>query len=320
MRSYPSALPFVDPTNLGRLPDGFLSFLDRLGVEVDDRHPSQLRMRAAAMSDWWFCWVEGSGSVRVVGDRGALCEANWDFLLYSARGLSRSISPMPIVPAAGQILLSRPDYAGDIVSNGPFGYLIAFIPPSYLSTVDRSALPYGRPVSAHSGPGAVACASLRALVSSAMDQDSEVSCSGLLPDFANLVVNALRQTTSADELDAPRGNATVQARLLARVLDYIELHLGDPALSVAEAGRACGLSERSIHRGFAQLGESFGAYLHRLRLEKAAGQLVASAGQTVTTVAYDCGFSSPSAFCRAFQREYGVSPKAFAKAAATRRS
>jgi AraC family transcriptional regulator len=46
-------------------------------------------------------------------------------------------------------------------------------------------------------------------------------------------------------------------------------------------------------------------YVQRLRLERAATQVVNNRSRPITTIALDCGFSSPSVFARAFKEAFG---------------
>src|SRR5579885_3473187 len=55
----------------------------------------------------------------------------------------------------------------------------------------------------------------------------------------------------------------------------------------------------------------------RLRLERAASQLLASA-RPVTAIAFDAGYDTHEAFTRAFRDAYGASPSAFRQDAAAR--
>jgi AraC family transcriptional regulator len=60
---------------------------------------------------------------------------------------------------------------------------------------------------------------------------------------------------------------------------------------------------------FALTGEAPFAYIHRQRIEKAAGVLAASAAASVLEVALDHGFSSAATFARAFRARFGMSAR-----------
>lgn len=76
------------------------------------------------------------------------------------------------------------------------------------------------------------------------------------------------------------------------------------------AAEAC-LSPFHFHRTFhALLGETPAEMVRRLRLERAAQQLLES-DLAVTQIAFDAGYSSLEAFIRAFRAAFGYAPSAF---------
>ena len=90
----------------------------------------------------------------------------------------------------------------------------------------------------------------------------------------------------------------------------------DPAddRSLAAFGRVVGAGERTLSRLFrAELGMGFPQWRGQLRLLHAALRLLG--GQTVQRVAYDCGYSSPSAFVAAFRRAFGTTPGQYQRSA-----
>ena len=77
----------------------------------------------------------------------------------------------------------------------------------------------------------------------------------------------------------------------------------------AEA-RRLGMSGRSLARLCGrELGMSFAAWCRRARLLAALERL--AGGETVTAVALDCGYESPSAFAAMFRRQFGVTPRRY---------
>jgi AraC family transcriptional regulator len=70
-------------------------------------------------------------------------------------------------------------------------------------------------------------------------------------------------------------------------------------------------SRFNLHRAFrAVVGETPRAYTSRVRLIRAAADLLAT-DRAVVTIAYDHGFGSHAAFTRAFTRLFGISPTAY---------
>ena len=79
------------------------------------------------------------------------------------------------------------------------------------------------------------------------------------------------------------------------------------AAGLAEHARAAGASSRTLMRLFpAETGLTFRAWQRQLRLLAALEHL--ALGQPVTTVAFDLGYASPSAFIAAFRLALGVTP------------
>jgi AraC-like DNA-binding protein len=73
---------------------------------------------------------------------------------------------------------------------------------------------------------------------------------------------------------------------------------------------AAGMGRRTFTRTFRrETGVSFAVWRQNVRLMDALSLL--SAGQSVTSVAYDVGYSSPSAFTAMFRRAFGVAPTAY---------
>jgi len=140
----------------------------------------------------------------------------------------------------------------------------------------------------------------------------------------------LRIIALADEdLREPR-----LARLIGVILDELEalkvepLHLPLPrdsrlsvvsealcdapgdSRSLADWARQAGASERTLARLFTkETGMTFGAWRQRLRLHSAITRL--AEGEPVTTVAYDLGYESPSAFIAMFKRTLGDTPSRY---------
>jgi AraC family transcriptional regulator len=89
-----------------------------------------------------------------------------------------------------------------------------------------------------------------------------------------------------------------------RVIDYIEMNISKE-LSLEELAVVAHFSPFHFHRIFsAMVGETLNSYIKRLRIEKAATMLIQSTRKSITEIAFECGFSSSSAFARMFQEAY----------------
>lgn len=95
-----------------------------------------------------------------------------------------------------------------------------------------------------------------------------------------------------------------------KVIDYIYANL-NRSIPIDELSSQLELSTYHFHRIFSTtVGESIGKYILRRRLERAANMLLGS-DATIKDVAYDWGFSSVSAFCRSFKRQFGITAEEY---------
>ena len=131
-----------------------------------------------------------------------------------------------------------------------------------------------------------------------------VECDELPASYARLVgvvLDELRDLKTAPlHLPLPR-----DARLKV-VTDSLMAEPGDNR-DLTEWGRHAGASARTMARLFRrETGMTFAGWRRRLRLLAAVSRL--GTGDSVTTVAYDLGYHSPSAFVAMFRRALGASP------------
>ncbi|MBM3571021.1 MAG: AraC family transcriptional regulator, partial [Alphaproteobacteria bacterium] len=122
------------------------------------------------------------------------------------------------------------------------------------------------------------------------------------------IKSARRTYGKVPPMNTPRQDR-YQERLL-RVLNHIQANL-DGDLTLAHlAGIAC-ISPFHFHRVFhALMGETVGAHIRRLGLERAA---LALRDRTcpITEAAFDAGYESVEAFSRAFRAAFGSAPSAY---------
>jgi AraC family transcriptional regulator len=96
-----------------------------------------------------------------------------------------------------------------------------------------------------------------------------------------------------------------------RVLAYIDQHLEQP-ISLVSLAEVAHFSPFHFHRLFsAWMGETFGDYLRRRRVEVAAMRLASQPRSRVLNIALSVGFGSAEAFTRAFKIRFGCSPTAW---------
>lgn len=95
-----------------------------------------------------------------------------------------------------------------------------------------------------------------------------------------------------------------------RVRRYIRAHLDEP-LSREQLAEIAGFSIAHFHRIFtAHAGESINAYVRRMRMERAARQLLAQDAH-ITEIALASGYETHASFGKAFKQSFGVSPSEF---------
>jgi len=119
--------------------------------------------------------------------------------------------------------------------------------------------------------------------------------------LATLFVFALDR---ADEKGS-RPDAGTQA--VARAIEYIHAHLTD-AISLADIAAEAQVSARSLQRAFNRaLGRTPLRYLRDSRLQAANRTLSVAdpVADTITQIAYRCGFLHLSRFAEAYRAEFG---------------
>lgn len=114
---------------------------------------------------------------------------------------------------------------------------------------------------------------------------------------------ALTDPTSTDRHDA-------SAATVRRATAFIEEHAHED-IAAADIAACAHVTIRAVQLAFRRhLGTSPIAYLRRVRLDRAHRQLLAAdpARESVTSVAYRWGFTSPGRFAAYYRKAYGVLP------------
>ena len=97
-------------------------------------------------------------------------------------------------------------------------------------------------------------------------------------------------------------------QFMKQLHDIIQAHLSDTDFSVEDIGMEIGLSRVQLYRKVkAMTGSSVVDLIRKSRLAKAR-RLLASRSMSVSEVAYEVGFSSPSYFTKCFKDEFGMLP------------
>ena len=118
---------------------------------------------------------------------------------------------------------------------------------------------------------------------------------------------------SSSPLDTAKEQAELQLesrdkQFIKQLHDIIQRHLPDTDFSVEDIGKEIGLSRVQLYRKVkAMTGSSVVDLIRKARLSKAR-RLLESRSMSISEVAYDVGFSSPSYFTKCFKDEYGMLP------------
>lgn len=120
---------------------------------------------------------------------------------------------------------------------------------------------------------------------------------------------------------AERTRQSLGAARLELVKADMLRHLTDPELSIAGIARRHNVTPRYIQRLFEQTGLTFSEFLRDARLDRALKSLdkTGSGEATISTIAFDTGFSDLSNFNRAFRKRFGATPSEVRAAALRRR-
>uniref|UniRef100_UPI003B51A001 AraC family transcriptional regulator n=1 Tax=Roseovarius indicus TaxID=540747 RepID=UPI003B51A001 len=116
-------------------------------------------------------------------------------------------------------------------------------------------------------------------------------------------------------LSSPQGanlrallQADGHAGRIGQVIAHLRAHVADP-LATEELARLAGMSRSSFHEHFRTVTATTPLqYQKELRLLQARERLQAG-GQSVSAVAFEVGYESPTQFSREYARKFGASPR-----------
>jgi signal transduction histidine kinase/DNA-binding response OmpR family regulator len=98
---------------------------------------------------------------------------------------------------------------------------------------------------------------------------------------------------------------------LIRVIDSIKKHLLDEEFTVDILAREVGMSRSQLHRKLVAITDlSASDFIRSYRLNLAREKIENKTG-SISEIAYEVGFNSPSYFSKAFKEKFGVSPSEF---------
>lgn len=145
---------------------------------------------------------------------------------------------------------------------------------------------------------------LRALIVEAAQLGGFYDCSGRNKCLVDMLNYELRSMPDAPfQVPMPQD---------PRVMRVCRMILDDPAghHDLDDLASMAGMARRTFTRTIrAELGMSLAIWRQQVRLMRALTLL--SEGQSITSVAFDVGYDSPSAFSAMFQRAFGVPPRQY---------
>jgi two-component system response regulator YesN len=98
---------------------------------------------------------------------------------------------------------------------------------------------------------------------------------------------------------------------MKKVIEYVDQSFRDPGLSLELVAGHVGMNHTYLVKVFHEsVGSHFTDYVNRRRIEYAREQLLQTT-LTVSEVALQAGFNSPSYFITCFRRQLGITPAAF---------
>lgn len=95
--------------------------------------------------------------------------------------------------------------------------------------------------------------------------------------------------------------------LLTAARHQLQVYAGDPELNGARVAATLGCSRVHLYRQFARQGTCVREALHAARLGRAR-ELMLATDAPIGTIAWQCGYTSPTAFDRAFRQRFGIIP------------
>jgi signal transduction histidine kinase/CheY-like chemotaxis protein/AraC-like DNA-binding protein len=107
--------------------------------------------------------------------------------------------------------------------------------------------------------------------------------------------------------------AEIDKSFIKKFRNLIEEKLIDSDLNVDEIGKNLGLSRVQLYRKIKSLTNYAPNELVRIIRLKAAEQMIITSEKTVSEIAYDTGFSSPSYFTKCFKEYFNESPSEYIK-------
>lgn len=102
-------------------------------------------------------------------------------------------------------------------------------------------------------------------------------------------------------------------KFLNKISKIVEEHHDKEELTIEELSQIVGLSRVHVYRKIKKLtGMSVSEFVRSVKLRLSL-DLLKKSGKSISEIAYEVGFSSPSYFTKSFKEQFGISPTEYAK-------
>ena len=126
------------------------------------------------------------------------------------------------------------------------------------------------------------------------------------------IIHELFENYKVDQNKIGQYSKTYQGGKIDRILNYIHLHYFEN-LNLAELADYFNMSETYLSRYFKEkVGQNYMTYLNDVRVQNAVLDL-SQTDKSITAIAMDNGFSTPSVFNRHFKSKFGKTPSEYRK-------
>ena len=116
---------------------------------------------------------------------------------------------------------------------------------------------------------------------------------------------------STDLKEEISGISRLDRKFLSSLVQMVEENLGDENLSVDEMGTKLGISRVHLYRKIKKLtGLSVSEFVTSVKLKKST-ELLLNSGKSISEIAYEVGFTSPSYFSRCFREYFKMAPSEY---------
>ncbi|WP_170215997.1 AraC-like ligand-binding domain-containing protein [Asanoa ferruginea] len=207
---------------------------------------------------------------------------------------------------SGEFTMIDTSLPGVVANREPVEQFIIHVPRAEMPMrpADLPAL-LARPFPVGEGLGGLLLTAVRHIIGTGdryAPEDGARLASVLIDLVAALLAETVREVAAARD---------AQQRLLQhRILDFIERHLTDPALSPSVIAAAHNISLRYLHLLFQSQALTAAAWIRQRRLDRCRRDLrnPGLARQSVAAVGARWGFTDATAFSRAFKQTFGMPP------------